>query len=529
MHVHSLPIRLLVLLPVLSCVRPTHEDRKRPGDSTAPPDTSADSPADSDSTPDSDSKPDSTTDSDTAADTDSDEEMRILELESVGAKLLGEPTSMACHRHWITMSAHGGGDSDGDGLPDVLIGFPCYEVSTVMTGAAYLVSGPISGRRSLSEATAKFTAENPWDAAGFSVAFAGDTNGDGQDDLIIGAPLVDDVGEGAAYVVLGPVVGEHSLADADAKLGGVTTSPGYYYYYYEAMLGYAVSGAGDTDGDGLSDVLVGAPDYRDVSTDGVAFLVRGPISGQLDLSVDAEARIEKGSSFVGCRFSAAGDVNGDGLGDFLVGSMWRASLFLGPVAGTLRVDTADAVYDSNDASDWFGGALSRAGDVDGDGLEDLLFGVPNHRDVEHGDYPGAAYLVLGPEPGRFMIQDVAWRLEGVESEQAGSVAAAGDVDGDGFGDIMVGAPSLHSDDWTRQPGGVYVVFGPVLGNMSLGESDYRLDGDGNDLAGYRLSSAGDMDGDGLGDLLIGSLGDDEGGESTGAAWLVHGASLTRKW
>jgi hypothetical protein len=65
--------------------------------------------------------------------------------------------------------------------------------------------------------------------------------------------------------------------------------------------------------------------------------------------------------------------------------------------------------------------------------------------------------------------------------------------------------------------------------MSLGESDYRLDGDGNDLAGYRLSSAGDMDGDGLGDLLIGSLGDDEGGESTGAAWLVHGASLTRKW
>jgi hypothetical protein len=410
----------------------------------------------------------------------------------------------------------------------VLIGFPCYEVSTVMTGAAYLVSGPISGRRSLSEATAKFTAENPWDAAGFSVAFAGDTNGDGRDDLIIGAPGVDDVGEGAAYFVLGPVVGEHSLAEADAKLGGVTSLP-HDEYYSAAMLGYAVSGAGDTDGDGLSDVLVGAPDYRDVSTDGVAFLVRGPISGQLDLSVDAEARIEKGSSFVGCRFSAAGDVNGDGFDDFLVGAGTKSSLFLGPLAGTWRTDMAYAFYESDESGSGFGYALSRAGDVDGDGLEDVLFGAPYHRDAEHGDYPGAAYLVLGPEPGRFVIQDVAWRLEGVESETAGRVAAAGDVDGDGFGDIMVGAPGLHSEDWTREPGAVYVVLGPLLGNMSLGESDYRLDGDSSDRAGSGLSSAGDLDGDGFGDLLIGSSRDDEGGESTGAVWLVYGASLTRKW
>jgi hypothetical protein len=296
------------------------------------------------------------------------------------------------------------------------------------------------------------------------------------------------------------------------------------------MLGYAVSGAGDTDGDGLSDVLVGAPGYGNGTMSGVAFLVRGPISGQLDLTVDAEARIDNwGTHYVGCSFSSTGDVNGDGFDDFLVGAGTKSSLFLGPLAGTWRTDMAYAFYESDESGSGFGYALSRAGDVDGDGLEDVLFGAPYHRDAEHGDYPGAAYLVLGPEPGRFVIQDVAWRLEGVESETAGRVAAAGDVDGDGFGDIMVGAPSLHSDDWTRQPGGVYVVFGPVLGNMSLGESDYRLDGDGNDLAGYRLSSAGDMDGDGLGDLLIGSLGDDEGGESTGAAWLVHGASLTRKW
>src|SRR6185436_7779455 len=182
------------------------------------------------------------------------------------------------------------------------------------------------------------------DFAGISVADAGDVDGDGQDDLLIGARGNESTlyRQGAAYLVLGPATGTVDLAMADAKLSGEL---------WEDMAGQPVSGAGDVDGDGLDDVLVGALHNDSNGTDsGAAYLVLGPIPRDVSLTrADATLIGEREYDYAGFSVSDAGDVDGDGHDDVLVGAPLNgekgpaagaAYLVLGPVTGELELSAA---------------------------------------------------------------------------------------------------------------------------------------------------------------------------------------------
>ncbi len=437
-----------------------------------------------------------------------------VDLSLADAVLLGDP----CHS--AGGSVAGVGDVNGDGYDDVLVGAIAQAHSCDTRGTAYLVHGPVVGTVPLLSADASFPGEADFDGAGDVVAAAGDVNGDGHADLLISADHDSEAGygAGAVYLVHGPVAGTRPLATADAKLlgqasdfaGRATSSAGdvdgddlpdllvgaawndyngaqsgVVYVVYgsvtgsvdlsvaDGMLagqsdsdqaGYSVAAAGDMNGDGHDDVLVGAPGYDGNWTDGgAAFLVHGPIAGTLNLS-SADASLLGGPyGFAGCSVSSAGDVDGDGNLDVLVGAYGdnevfedagAAILVHGPVAGLIDLSVADSRFIGEDEDAAAGTSVAGVGDTNGDGLDDLAVGAPYHR--VGGDEFGAAFRIHGPVSGPRFLSSGSLTYEGVTQDgQAGiSVAAAGDVNADGFADIIVGANRVDGSN-----GAAYLLFG----------------------------------------------------------------------
>jgi hypothetical protein len=274
------------------------------------------------------------------------------------------------------------GDVDGDGSPDLLVGAPGFSTNE---GAAYLFTRVSAGAASLATASAIWTGESADDAAGMAVAGAGDTDGDGYDDLIVGAAGEDDAAPsaGAAYVILGPTTGTTSLASADAKLLGTAR---------DARAGAVVAGGGDVDGDGYDDVLVGA---AGAGTYGVAYLVLGPVaSGSLSAADAQLAGIDGG---MGSAVAVAGDLDGDGFADVAAGNESGASgtgavsIFLGPVSGTLDENDADSYIAGSVTYDYLGSSLAYIGAQDGaTDHQDLLVGALG--DDTAGSASGAVYV-----------------------------------------------------------------------------------------------------------------------------------------
>jgi hypothetical protein len=396
------------------------------------------------------------------------------------------------------------GDVDGDGRDDVLMGDIGY--------GAYLFLGPVSGTRDRSRADATLLD----DYLGGAVSGAGDVDGDGHDDLLVGAGFIYNPADldRAAYLVLGPVTGEHDLDRfADAEL---------WQEEYDDYAGNSVSDAGDVDGDGHDDLLVGA--YRNnegAPLAGAAYLLLGPVTGTLDLAVaDAKLVGEEEMDFAGACVSGAGDVNADGLADVLVGASWNgagrgnpgaAYLVLGPVTGTLDLSLADAKLVGEDGSDQLA-LVADAGDVDGDGHDDVFAGANIYGHPDGPGYAaGAAYLVLGPVTGTLNVSRADAKLIGEdEGDYAALVSGAGDVDGNGHDDLLVGAEGANA---------AYLVLGPVTGTHSLSRADAKLVGEEEgDGAGWSVSGAGDVDADGHADVVVAA-------PYALAGYLVYGGGL----
>lgn len=421
-----------------------------------------------------------------------------------------------------------GGDFNGDGQDDLLIGAPAANTDDSDAGIVFVVYGPMSAG-SLSDADAMLTGDSRSDSAGFALTSPGDIDGDGIDDLLIAAPGDDAarIDAGSVYLLLGPASGSAVLSEAaDAVLHGEGT--------YDRA-GEAVAGLGDVTGDGAPDLIIAATRYgdSDYTYQGAVYVVSAAdtlSAGETDLST-APARILGSSRYdrAGSALSG-GDLDGDGVSDLLIGAysapendgLGQVAVFLGPVSGALSVADADTLLTGLDDDDYAGYALS-VGDLDADGYADLCIGAPSADGDEEAS--GVVYVVRGA-PGTTDLSDAHATLTGShEDDEAGTaVSCDGDLNGDGHMDLFVGAP----DETTagNESGTSYLLYGPVTGSLSLTTADVILTGaESRQRSGTALTARIDANGDGFSDAIVGAPDDNAGGTDAGAIYLVFGVGL----
>ena len=397
------------------------------------------------------------------------------------------------------------GDVNGDGFDDIVVGAPFWmSVSNQFAGRAYLYHG---GALGISPTPAWTSSGDDQFGAQFGsgVASAGDVDGDGFDDVIVGARYFDASGtdEGKAYVFHGGPAGLSPVADWTTVGDDLPL----------AELGASVSGAGDVDGDGFADVIVGAPGYdTPASRAGRAFVFHGGAAGLSPAPVWFSSGDDQALAEFGVAVSGAGDVDGDGLDDVIVGApgfdtlmqdAGKAYLFLGGAAGLALT----AVWTSSGGDEnfgAFGSDVAAAGDVDADTFGDIIVGAWR-EDGSQAD-TGRAYVFLGGAPGPAPAP--AWTSVGDDQGGAGygfSVSGAGDVDDDGYDDVIVGAKEFD----TPGPAGAgegkaYVYHGRATGVDIVPTWTSSGDDEPGAEFGWAVSGAGDVDGNLRAEVIIGA-------------------------
>ncbi len=425
-------------------------------------------------------------------------------------------------------------------------------------------------------ADAVLVGDQPMAGAGDTVAAAGDVDGDGFPDLVVSAYWFEEAtGDhtGTAYLVTSAVRGNTILSEeATATLVGtgssrwkvagagdvdadgfadllISANQGVVLLkgpihgekhnsdvdaYFENWRGQivnasAVAGAGDVDGDGRADILLGRtseyhgnPTYLD---GGSVYLYTEPSTeSQLTYKSTAHLANYRYGGFLGSSVSGAGDLNGDGLADIIMSAPgWPGRTFVlwGPVIGTHAVgERADATLTGEETGDYAGCDVSGAGDVNGDGTPDLLIGAP--RESTGGINAGAAYLVTGKVEGMVSLALAIAKLVGENAgDYAGGVVSdAGDVDGDGLDDVLVGGRVNQVDGYDAAA--AHLLYGPLAGVIDLSEAEAKFVGEAGMNADVSLAGLGDINNDSYDDFVIGvSYHGSELGHP-GAAFLFYG-------
>jgi uncharacterized repeat protein (TIGR01451 family) len=378
------------------------------------------------------------------------------------------------------------GDANDDGYADVVVG--AYGHSS-NTGKIYVYRGSADGL----VATPTFTAagESASDSFGFSVAPAGDANGDGYADLVVGA-FFNSSGRGKIYVYRGSTAGLTST--------GIFTAAGEANYSY---FGYSVATAGDVNGDGYSDVVVGADNYA--GNVGRAYVYRGSAAGLVAAPIFTATGETGSANFFGASVGTAGDVNGDGYADVVVGAyaypngtyQGKAYVYYGSANGLSTTVAFSATGEPS--AERFGVSVATAGDVNGDGYADIIVGA----DGEGGSLQqGKAYVYHGAadSPGATPVFKAFVPLNANWTPYDTPIATAGDVNGDGYADIVVGASAYPNGE---AKGRIDIYHGPATG-MS-GTPAFTAIGEANgDNFGHSVATAGDVNGDGYADVIVGA-------------------------
>ena len=474
---------------------------------------------------------------------------------------------------------------NGDGLDDLIIGAHRDSPNGNESGASFVVFGKANGQPVELSAVEVNGAHGlgfvingvtTADNSGQSVSAAGDVNGDGFDDLLVGAPVANPngVGSGSAYLIYGKadsVPVELSAIELDANLGGFAIdglSAGNF-------TGQSVSDAGDVNGDGYDDIIIGAPraEPNDAGS-GTSYVVYGrpDVGGKkIGTGIDLTPITAGTGGFVingvaegdesGRSVSGAGDVNGDGFADLIVGALYddpngltsgASFVVFGSAVGVaVELETFEAavpavvaagfVINGVAAGDESGRSVSAAGDVNGDGLDDLIVGAVGAD--PNGSLSGSSYVVFGKVdgtavelsaidsnagaiPSGFMINGTS-----VDDFSGRMVSAAGDVNGDGLDDLIIGA--MGDDPNGDGSGASYVVYGKAGGEtvelslVAASVGGFVINGvAAGDSSGRSVSGAGDVNGDGFADLIVGAPFDAPNGSYSGASFVVFGGNFT---
>jgi hypothetical protein len=451
------------------------------------------------------------------------------------------------------------GDFNGDGIDDILVGAPKASGPDNVrnnAGEAYVILGSsdIGGTVDIAEGQHDFTVigAKSGDNLGFVVA-SGDVNGDGIDDILVGARFAGTlegggleggveaglINAGEAYVIFGsPELG----GTVDAALGEqdftVLGAQGGDY------LGYALA-TGDVNGDGVDDIIVAAPGadgpVNSRSGGGEAYVVLGSpeLTGTIDVGQDQQDFTILGAQaedFL-ANFAASGDVNGDGIDDILLGTHMAD----GPEGQRADGGVAYVIFGSSElketvdlassegflsiwgaeASDWLGFVLTAA-DVNGDGIDDLLISARNADGLGNSrNNCGEVYVILGSAelPGTMDIAEETQDVTLIGSDPNdlfGHSLASGDVNGDGLADVLAGAPAAAAN--SREKAGEVLVFlglaeWPASVDAALGQQQMSIPGrqeltilgaEPEDELGFSVAS-GDVNGDGRDDIIGGAL------------------------
>jgi PKD repeat protein len=411
------------------------------------------------------------------------------------------------------ISVSNAGDVNNDGFDDVIVGAPSHDTFLVK-GNAYIYFG---GYLMDNTEDVILTGEGAGDIFGQSVSAAGDVNGDGFDDVIVGAPFNDTRGHnaGKAYIYYG---GDPMDNIPDIIMTGNETS---------AAFGLIVSQAGDLNGDGFDDVMVASPHANARWDLGYAghygegnvsiFFGGNPMDNVTDLVITYVPQPYTGGYTQIWDISCTGDVNDDGFDDVIVGRPFesysggsgRAYIYLG---GDPMDNSSDLILTGEGLYDRFGNGIAGAGDVNNDGYDDFIIGAPSH-DLQHSTYIaiGRAYVYYGSNTLND-TPDVILDADAIApSDLYGwSVSGAGDVNKDGYTDVIVGASSCYE-------GRAYVYYG---GELMDNTSDIIMVGeDIGDQFGFSVSTAGDTNCDGYDDVIIGAYTNVPADKKRGKAYL----------
>ena len=440
------------------------------------------------------------------------------ELENAEHKLTAETAGAG-----LGKSVSTAGDIDGDGYDDIMIGAWKEDAYGDAAGAVYLLQGPPSRMPSTADsADIVFYEMTDYSWVGTSVSAGGDFLDTGENMVVIGAAQMKVDGDYLGAVFLSPSSTEDSVYVLSDEIMIVGEEDG-------SLFGTSVA-SGDISADGLADVLVGASAIDTYG--GAAYVITGSASLASGYVEDegVPLRSESGGDYVGYALDVVDDMDGDGYDEVLIGAFYEdegaanagaAYLVYGPITAELDLEDADSKLLGANKSDHLATAVRDGGDLNDDGVPDIVLSADG---VDEGaSNAGAVYVLFGPVTGTVSMDaaDVVILGDSASDHIGDSLAAGADLDGDGVDDLAIGIPDYDGD--ANSMGGLALFLGPLTSDATTADAAAFWVGEAkSDAAAVSIGIAGDVDGDGKDDVLIGATGEDSAGSNGGAAYLVMG-------